>query len=580
MDYAKILDRTTVSGLERKHYRYLSRFAKNVTEYIDFRDDKTGGILYNIVDVAQMRYFPRPQMQTAEGVTLLLGQIRAVSRAVYPQGGKSGLIVGYCTNVYMLALVLDKYKDILDKYNIPCESYRRTDTEYIYIKLGNTYFLQTDLADVEAIISRHKSKIDEIERHGVLGLTTAAEIRNRIHAAYIKSAWAKNDKIRTLYCDNVEIYKYIMHTIYRGGYAYAKKGEYVDVDMWDMDSAHIRQMLTQRYPTSGFEKVLVTSLDQVREYIRRGYAVISVIEFEDICAKVPGMGVESKATKEGVTLIDSSRHVLKCDKMTATLSEVDLDIYDMIYKWKAAHVKFCAIAKKNPLPAYLRNTVLELYTQKAELKAQGKEYTAEKERANMTYGACATKFDCTSIDDTSNDIDAYRKHVSMSELSPFWAVWTAAYTRREQCRMLSKTAYLAIYGDTDSVYTNSSLEALNAFKTENRRIQSENIKLGVPERLGTWDLKHARKLKVIGAKQYAYISDEGKAVIKSAGIARTALAKVSYDEYDTGLTVKSARRHIEHIDGRYQYVYDDVAIGEAIKLDELDYFIKRLVNRY
>lgn len=564
-----ILSRDYVYGLERKHYKYRTKIAKNVTEYIHFTND--GTIMHYVFDseLNGSRCVDFKQSECKDLAT----RIYNIFDMVYPQGGKN-LIIGFCSDAHMLSM-------ILDRAGVVYESYRRTETEYIYIKLQGTYFLQCDDLDGDAdVIALHRNKIDEMKRTGILGLTTAAEIRNRIHVAFAKSQWT-NDKIATLYINNYKMHEYIMHRIYRGGNCYSVPGEYDNVDMWDMDSAHLRQMLVKRYPTSGFEVVEASTLNDVRHYIKAGYAVICDVTFERIESRHWGLGVESKSTKEGVTMIDSARHVLKSERMTATLTEVDLSIYDMIYTWKKAKVNFCMIAKKNLLPAYLRNTIKELYLSKAEKKAAGLDYAEDKKRANMAYGACATKFDCRGIDQHTCAEVEYYNHKHRSELSPFWAVWTAAYTREAQCRLLSLTADFAIYGDTDSVYTKHTWSIQKVVENINNEIRRENNKLGAPEQIGTWELKIAKQLKVIGAKQYAYIdAEKRKTVIKSAGIAKEAFEGITYDKYNKGLTVERARRHIEDINGAYIYVYDDITIGEAIKLDELNYFIKRMYNRY
>ena len=141
-----------------------------------------------------------------------------------------------------------------------------------------------------------------------------------------------------------------------------------------------------------------------------------------------------------------------------------------------------------------------------------------------------------------------------------------------------------MYGDTDSVYVHgddADIAAISdAVYYTNRDIIMDNIHAGLPQKLGTWEKKRAKKLKIIGAKQYAYIDTDDNTVIKSAGIAKEALEGVNYDEYCKGLTVKGARRHIEEANDKYRYVLDDVTVGEGVKLDEMNYFINRMFNKY
>ena len=568
-----MLNRDIVKGLERKHYRYLSNIAKYVSEYVEISDN--GDIFLVTLDRSQDLSRLSLYVQETQSIKHMALQLRKDKEDICGTG-KSGLVIGFCTDCYMLS-------KILTAHEVQFESFRRTSTEYIYIKINGVYLIQSDKLSKDEQKSLHENKIKEIIETGILGLTTASEIRNRISKEFDKSKW-DHERIAALYFGDFKVYSYIMHTLYRGGTCFCKKGEYEDVDMWDMDSAHIRQMLIKKYPTSSFNVVEAANLANVKTYCDCGYAVICSVTFKNLKSKLGWCGIESKARKDDITLLDCNRHIIKSDCATVTLNEIDLKIYDMIYAWSEAKVNFCMIAKKNPLPAFLRKVVLNLYLDKETLKKANKDYTNEKKRVNMTYGACATKFDCRTYDREDNIDNAYYEHKKRSELSPLWAIWTAAYTRLAQCELLIKSEDVALYGDTDSVYTlKSSHKRIKAVvENINSLIYDENVKAKIPERIGMWELKSAKKLKVIGAKQYAYIDDAGTTIIKSAGIAKNALKNVTYDDYNRGLVVRAARRHIEYdnADKVYKYVYDDVAVGDAVKIDELNYFVKRMYNKY
>ena len=567
-----IYNRYYIYALERIHYKYKTKISKYCTICIRCNIESV-----DVCDRSQNISESKQWRQTRTGIENLTEFLHSCEKEAL--NNTKGLVICFCDDLYMLSLIFDKYKVIYNKF-------RRTTTEYVYIKYGQCLILQGSGTN-EEIMQMHEAKINECERSGVLGLTTAAEIRNRIHAAFLKSRW-DNKKIAGLYFEDVEVYQYIMHRMYRGGLCIARTGEYIDVDMYDMDSAHIRQMLYQKFPTSKFEAVKCDSWEDAEQYKSSGYAVIVDATFSRIKSKIDSMGVESKATTDGITLIDNTRHIIKSDNMSVVLTDVDMDIYDMCYEWGACTINFCMIAKKNPLPAYLRNTVLELYLDKADKKEKKVDYTQEKKRVNMAYGACSTKFDCKNIDDGSTVKEAYERHRNRSELSPLWSVWTAAYTRREQikliCCCVNYSDLLAVYGDTDSVYVHgddADIAAISdAVYYTNRHIIMDNIHAGLTQKLGTWEKKRAQKLKVIGAKQYSYIDTDGNTVIKSAGIAKEALEGVNYDEYCKGLTVKGARRHIEEVNDKYRYVLDDVTVGEGVKLDEMNYFINRMLNKY
>lgn len=512
---------------------------------------------------------------TAEYVALLFNEI---SKATH------GLVLAWCEDLKIMEWLL---KDADVKYT----AFKRSEAEIVYIKCENILIMQCEedsvgkISDIEGML---KHKIAEAERSGTLGLTTAGEVRARIHAAFGMSRWNK-ERIGNLLFDNAASYKYVMHRAYRGGWVFATAGEYGACDIYDITSAHIYHMLNETYPCKKFEvaKGVKDLKELYRMYISRGFAVLADITFTNL-RKIEDHGIENKALTQGIVLIDASRHIEQAQTATVLLTEIDLDMYKYLYMWDRAEVNSVLVARKDKLPAYVRNTLLQLYVDKAEKKAAKEDYTAEKRRLNIVYGACASKINMTEYG-TAKDIDTqYQTERYKKELSPLWAVWTVAYTRRQQALMYSrinKKKSLCVYGDTDSVIVDTSNVAETVaikyyIKSVNDDIITRNVARGLPGELGTWDIKHVKKLRVIGAKQYAYIDADDKTVIKASGIRKKATEDMQFDDFREGAKIRGARRHLERVtEFRYKYVYDDLTLGEAKDLDETAYFMSRLYRK-
>ena len=92
-----ILSRDYVYGLERKHYKYKTKIAKSVTEYIRFAYD--GTIMHYVFDneLNETRCVDFKQSECNELSTWLT----TIFDMVFPQGGKN-LIIGFCSDVHML----------------------------------------------------------------------------------------------------------------------------------------------------------------------------------------------------------------------------------------------------------------------------------------------------------------------------------------------------------------------------------------------------------------------------------------------------------------------------------------------
>lgn len=457
-----------------------------------------------------------------------------------------------------------------------------TDSDMpLYIDIANMRIIQG-----ECSCAGHSHIIDTAQELGVLCYNVAGEVRAMLHNAFVSQNMWTHERIADMYPRSEIIYKMYMSKLYRGGLCLCEsQAREKCALMADITSAHIYQMCSKKYPTTAFEISNAHTLDECQNIINKGYATIIDVEFREIKSRYD-IGIETKPISAEDVRLDGTR-IKSARRMRVLLTEIDLAIYQKMYTWSSTIVHYCAIAKKNKLPAYVRNTVKLLYTDKANKKKRGEDYIKEKRRVNICYGAMGQKLNMTTLspDGTVRKQD-YNKVIAHKELSPFWAIWTSAYTRLQQieliCRAIIKGDRL-VYGDTDSVYTDGGLrcgtaEAINEI---NEHIVLENKKNGLPTELGTWDLNWCREFRAIGAKQYMYIDRHGETHYTVSGINSAAMQALhpSFNEFCKKLQVPNARKYLYKDEkGNIRYKSVTVSIGDAVKAEEYGFFEKRKVK--
>ena len=213
---------------------------------------------------------------------------------------------------------------------------------------------------------------------------------------------------------------------------------------------------------------------------------------------------ESKVMIKGRKIIDNGR-IRYADELFALLTDVDLAMYKLFYRWKKIKVIRSWAAKAGKLPDYFLRVLWRNGMIKQSMKnVKGKEveYQIAKGKFNSAYGLCCKQpvyhdyrlgTEITAAGYITTEIDTYRYHgrrltvdhqvdrdyelhgmqvwedvdrysylqtVSSSILSPFWGIWTSAFARYNLMRIVKQvsddTALGAVsdvlYCDTDSLY--------------------------------------------------------------------------------------------------------------------------------
>lgn len=236
------------------------------------------------------------------------------------------------------------------------------------------------------------------------------------------------------------------------------------------------------------------------------YRYIFIVRFKGLQAKDDmALESESKCSISGRKVIDNGR-VRYADELTACLTDVDLALYSLYYKWEEGGMEVlrCWAAKARVLPAYLLDVLWSNGQAKQRLKGKDGmevEYTLAKGKFNSCYGLCCKQpiyhdyklgnvitkegYQTTEQDsyhffgkrstvdhtvdqgmelygmDVISDIPdkSYLQTVSSSILSPYWGIWTSAFARYNLLRVVKQISDNTedigsdvIYCDTDSCY--------------------------------------------------------------------------------------------------------------------------------
>lgn len=228
--------------------------------------------------------------------------------------------------------------------------------------------------------------------------------------------------------------------------------------------------------------------------------------------------------------------VLSAEYLETTLTDIDFKILLQEYDFDWIEFTDFYHSRYGLLPKQLRETVLEYFRRKTELKGvEGQElyYGKSKQKLNSVYGMSVQSPVKQSIDfindfiDRQDDerelLDAANKKAFMSYA---WGVWTTAHARWELEEAINICGDRFVYCDTDSVKYIGDLD-FDSFNAKKKRRSEENGAVavdpkGVKHYLGV--MEHDAdyiEFATMGAKKYAYRYPDGTLGITIAGVNKT-----------------------------------------------------------
>jgi len=274
----------------------------------------------------------------------------------------------------------------------------------------------------------------------------------------------------------------------------------------------------------------------LRKIYKHKRACLMRVKLFDVKLKNPMWGAPylAKAKCRNVQHCENDNgRILSADYLETTLTDIDFKI--VLEEYDFSWIEFTDFyhCRYGLLPKQLRETVLEYFRRKTELKGvEGQElyYMKSKNKLNSVYGMSVQSPVKQSIDFENDFILRQDPEEELLEnankrafMSYAWGVWTTAHARAELEEAIKMCGDRFVYCDTDSVKYLGNID-FTAFNDKKRRRSEENGAAatdpkGIRHYLGVMehDADYS-EFATMGAKKYAYRYPDGKLGITIAGV--------------------------------------------------------------
>lgn len=319
----------------------------------------------------------------------------------------------------------------------------------------------------------------------------------------------------------------------------------------DLSSSYPTVMVAERFPLTPFTKVRWND-----KWKDDRYSYIAIVKYQKIESSMSNTYISKSkclAIKNGY--YDNGR-VVSADELIVCMTNIDIDMIEKSYTFIDKEVVECYVSVNHYLPIEIRKYIIELYSNKTELKGvQESEplYMKSKQYINSLYGMSVTDIVrkewfvdnngewLGSVGDMETELEKFKK--SFNNFIPYQVgVWVTAYARRNLWLGVMELDNDVIYYDTDSLkyigeheqffinYNNNIEEKLklscidcglneNAYKPKDR--------FGVEHSLGIYDTeKGYTRFITLGAKKYCYEQDK-ELHITVAGVPKKSASALS-----------------------------------------------------
>ena len=343
----------------------------------------------------------------------------------------------------------------------------------------------------------------------------------------------------------------LLREAFRGGNTHANRyfvGQVLkNVKSKDMASCYPAQLLNQKYPYEF--KEIEPDKETILRYIGYGCAVVFRVLFKNIelrndrepipyisLAKTKSAGGEEKCGKGYIDLLTDNGRILSTGICQMTITEVDYEIIDRMYKWDTMTVLKAMFAEKDYIPAEMLDVVKEYYENKTKLKGLEDEdnqyfYMKSKNKLNSIYGMCATN----PLQETIEYRFGEYKEVDVAEnkkiqtlrkaILPYqWGVYCTAYARKALQEGIDKCGDKIVYCDTDSIkhVGDVNIDSINKsrIKIDLKRGAYADDRKGERHYLGVYeDDGDYEQFITQGAKRYAVVT-HGKLKVTVSGVTK------------------------------------------------------------
>lgn len=342
---------------------------------------------------------------------------------------------------------------------------------------------------------------------------------------------------------------HLLRECFRGGNTASSRflvNEIIEnVGSWDIASSYPFQMISKKYPMSGWSYGTVVSIEEL-EALNKKYCTIARYTFKNLRLKktVPIAYIPlSKCNGYSEKRTVYNGRILDAEFIEISLTNIDYDIIKSQYYYDDIAIDELHYCYKDYLPKELRDEIMHYYYLKSTLKGNKEkhyEYMKAKNKLNSIYGMCVTNILHQEVEFDNGDytvktmtpeeeqeaLDKYFKSKN-SFLNYSWGVFVTAYARKELQDMLDTVGADVIYCDTDSVKYQCNHD--NDFEDYNEKLlkycKDNNIVNyaevnGKKYYIGLFDKEESYdNFITLGAKKYAYEQD-GKIGITVSGLSK------------------------------------------------------------
>ena len=374
----------------------------------------------------------------------------------------------------------------------------------------------------------------------------------------------------------------------------------------DLSSSYPAVQLTREFPMTPFREIHDHSVDFILELLNvRHQALLLKVAFSFIRLRDERWPVPYISKSKCHNLFNGSfdnGRVLAAEYLETVITDVDLRIILEEYEFDEMIVIEAWASRYGYLPQAIRDVTIGYYKAKTELKGvKGQElyYMKAKNKLNSIYGQSVQLPVKPTIEyvnglflekeeDDQKKLDSYihRAHQVYQ-----WGVWITAHARmalEEGIRLAYEQGYF-LYCDTDSVKYKGDVD----FSKYNKKQEK------IARKMGAWaadpygevhfmgvyeDEGIYTEFKTLGAKKYAYRTEDGKLHITISGVNKTKGAEEleaagGLDALEDGFVFRnSGKTEVKYYDtdtayGDYQVGDKMIHIGKNVTILDTTYTV-------
>lgn len=432
------------------------------------------------------------------------------------------------------------------------------DLDYSLLRGSTTPLTDKELGyireDYEVLDNYIEETLDTYKYISRIPLTKTGKVRQFCRKICNEKGSYKKKYLSSLNITSAEEYL-LLRRAFAGGFTHANvlasNVLIENVTSIDFTSSYPAVMVSEMFPMSRGESIEIDSIEKIKELARQNILIFDITFYDIESTFVYENFISASHCLYDKKIQINNGRVVSADEIMTTITNIDLETIEKVYKWRNYKIGRCYIYKKFYLPTPFIKAILMLYKNKTTLKGveeKEQEYLNSKEMLNACFGMTVTdiirdeivyedewKKEENSYEDINELIEKYNKSKSRF-LFYAWGILITAYARRNLWSGILEFKEDYCYSDTDSIkginyekhipyiekyndlcYNKLKL-AMNFHKLPMDMIEPLTIK-GVKKVLGYWDYDgHYDYFKTLGAKRYMTYSKEKGLKITISGV--------------------------------------------------------------